>query len=82
MAGDDDGEVTVIKGGDLRLVEALAQSDHRRIDEADPEVGVLLLDLASPDQVGLINTLELVGAAVMSSMNARQTASVRRLRTQ
>ena len=51
VAGLDQSEVAVVQRGDLRLVEALGDSDDRSIDKADVSVGVLGADLPCPDIV-------------------------------
>jgi len=44
----DDGEVAPVERGDLRLVKFLARRNDARVDQAEIQRGVLLLDLDCP----------------------------------
>src|SRR5881397_1098840 len=62
MARSHDREVPTVERCDLRLTEALAESDDRRVDEPQIEVGVLALELSRSLEVVERQRLQPIGA--------------------
>ena len=62
MARADDREVTLVESRHLRLVEALAEGDHGRVDEAQVERLVLAFELGRALEIVDRQRLEAVGA--------------------
>ena len=58
MARPNDREVPAIEGGDLGLVEPLADGYHGRVDEPEVEISVRTLELRCTHKISLREVLK------------------------